>query len=42
MSRTTVEHWTATPEQGEHSDAVLKDAGYDDKAIASFRQRGVI
>jgi formyl-CoA transferase len=42
MSRTTVEHWTATPEQGEHTDAVLKDAGYDDKAIASFRQRGVI
>ena len=31
-----------TPEQGEHTDAVLKEAGYDDKAIASFRQRGVI
>ena len=42
MSRTQFEMKTATPEQGEHTDAVLKEAGYDDKAIASFRQRGVI
>ncbi|HYC66160.1 MAG TPA: CoA transferase, partial [Reyranellaceae bacterium] len=42
MSRTTVEHWTPTPEQGEHTDEVLKEAGYDAKAIADFRQRKVI
>jgi formyl-CoA transferase len=42
MSRTPFEMRTATPEQGEHTDAVLKEVGYDDKAIASFRQRGVI
>jgi formyl-CoA transferase len=42
MSRTPFEMRTATPEQGEHTEAVLKEAGYDDKAIASFRQRGVI
>jgi len=42
MSRTQFEMKTATPEQGEHTDAVLKEAGYDDKAIASFRQLGVI
>jgi formyl-CoA transferase len=42
MSRTPFEMRSATPEQGEHTEAVLKEAGYDDKAIASFRQRGVI
>jgi crotonobetainyl-CoA:carnitine CoA-transferase CaiB-like acyl-CoA transferase len=42
MSRTPFEMRTATPEQGEHTETVLKEAGYDDKAIASFRQRGVI
>ncbi len=42
MSRTKFEMKTATPEQGEHTEAVLKEVGYDDKAIASFRQRGVI
>ncbi len=42
MSRTQFEMKTATPEQGEHTEAVLKEVGYDDKAIAGFRQRGVI
>jgi formyl-CoA transferase len=42
MSRTPFEMRTATPEQGEHTETVLKEAGYDDRAIASFRQRGVI
>jgi len=32
----------ATPEQGEHTDAVLREAGYDAAAIADFRKRGVI
>ena len=42
MSRTQFEMKTATPEQGEHTDAVLKEAGYDAAAIEGFRQRGVI
>ena len=42
MSRTPFEMRTATPEQGEHTEAVLKEAGYDTAAIASFKQRGVI
>jgi crotonobetainyl-CoA:carnitine CoA-transferase CaiB-like acyl-CoA transferase len=33
---------TATPEQGEHTDSVLKEAGYDDKVIADFRKRGIV
>jgi formyl-CoA transferase len=42
MSRTPFEMKTATPEQGEHTDAVLKEAGFDEAAIADFRKRGVI
>ena len=42
MSRTQFEMKTATPEQGEHTDAVLKEVGYDAAAIDGFRQRGVI
>src|SRR5690606_32941936 len=37
MSRTPFEMKTATPEQGEHTDAVLKEAGFDEAAIADFR-----
>ena len=33
---------TATPEQGEHTEAVLTEAGYDAAAIDGFRKRGVI
>jgi formyl-CoA transferase len=42
MSRSRHDDWTATPEQGEHTEAVLKEVGYDAAAIAGFRQRGVI
>jgi formyl-CoA transferase len=42
MSRTPFEMKTATPEQGEHTDAVLKEAGFDAAAIEDFRKRGVI
>jgi formyl-CoA transferase len=42
MSRTPFEMRSATPEQGEHTEDVLKEFGYDAAAIASFRQRGVI
>jgi formyl-CoA transferase len=42
MSRTQFEMKSATPEQGEHTDDVLKGIGFDDNAIASLRQRGII
>ena len=31
-----------TPDLGEHTDAVLKDLGYDAKAIAGFKSKGVV
>jgi crotonobetainyl-CoA:carnitine CoA-transferase CaiB-like acyl-CoA transferase len=31
-----------TPEQGEHTDTVLRELGYGTEAIAAFRQRGVV
>src|SRR5262252_6001002 len=31
-----------TPEQGEHTDAVLRELGYDTAAIAAFHQHGVV
>ena len=34
--------WTATPEFGEHTDAVLAELGYDAVAIADFRKRNLI
>jgi len=42
MSRTPFEMRNATPEQGEHTDSVLKEFGYDASAVADFRKRGVI
>jgi formyl-CoA transferase len=42
MSRTQFEMKTATPEQGEHTDDVLKEAGYDSVAIEDFRKRGIV
>jgi crotonobetainyl-CoA:carnitine CoA-transferase CaiB-like acyl-CoA transferase len=42
MSRTQFEMKTATPEQGEHTEAVLKECGFDASAVADFRKRGVI
>ena len=42
MSRTPFEMKTATPEQGEHTDQVLREFGYDDAAIAGFRKKGVL
>jgi hypothetical protein len=30
---------TATPERGAHTDEVLREAGYDDAAIASLRKK---
>jgi len=31
-----------TPDQGEHTEAVLRELGYDAGAIAEFRARGVV
>jgi crotonobetainyl-CoA:carnitine CoA-transferase CaiB-like acyl-CoA transferase len=42
MSRTPFVMRSATPEQGEHTDSVLKEFGYDAAAVADFRKRGVI
>ena len=42
MSRSTFDKWTATPEQGEHTDAILGEFGYDTKAVEDFRKRGIV
>jgi crotonobetainyl-CoA:carnitine CoA-transferase CaiB-like acyl-CoA transferase len=42
MSRTPSAVRTATPEQGEHTDSVLADLGYDESTIASFHENGVV
>jgi formyl-CoA transferase len=31
-----------TPDQGEHTDGVLKEFGYDEASITGLRQRGVV
>ena len=40
MSRTPFDDWTATPEQGEHTDAVLKEVGYDAGGIDGLPPSG--
>jgi formyl-CoA transferase len=42
LSRTPSHIAHPTPEQGEHTEQVLKEYGYDDKAIAGFRARKVV
>ena len=42
MNRTPFEMRSATPEQGVHTEEVLKEFGYAAAAIADFRKRGVI
>ena len=42
MSRTPSAVRTATPEQGEHTDSVLAELGYDDSAIANLHENGVV
>lgn len=42
MNRTPFDMRSATPEQGEHTDEVLKEFGYDAASIADFRKRGVV
>jgi crotonobetainyl-CoA:carnitine CoA-transferase CaiB-like acyl-CoA transferase len=42
MSRSTFDTWTATPELGEHTEAVLKEFGYDPGKVADLRARGIV
>ena len=42
LSRTPARLVTATPERGAHTDEVLREIGYDDAAIASFRKEGIV
>jgi crotonobetainyl-CoA:carnitine CoA-transferase CaiB-like acyl-CoA transferase len=42
MSRTPTKMRYATPERGEHTDEVLREAGYNDQEIAGLRGRKVV
>ena len=42
MSRTTVEDGPPTPEQGEHTDSVLTEFGYDAAHDRRLPQAGVV
>jgi crotonobetainyl-CoA:carnitine CoA-transferase CaiB-like acyl-CoA transferase len=42
LSRTPSQIRTATPERGEHTDAVLRELGYDAAAIAALRAKRVV
>jgi crotonobetainyl-CoA:carnitine CoA-transferase CaiB-like acyl-CoA transferase len=42
MSRTPSKLRTATPEHGEHNDQILRELGYGESAIKSFRERKII
>ena len=41
LSRTPSSIRTATPDQGEHTDAILSGLGYDEAAIGKFHETGV-
>ena len=42
MSRTPSSVRTATPEQGEHTDDILSELGYEQTTIDGFHQNGVV
>jgi crotonobetainyl-CoA:carnitine CoA-transferase CaiB-like acyl-CoA transferase len=42
MSRTPSSVRTATPEQGEHTDEILAELGYDEESIRTFHDNGVV
>jgi crotonobetainyl-CoA:carnitine CoA-transferase CaiB-like acyl-CoA transferase len=42
LSRTNSKLRTATPERGEHTDAVLSELGYDEAAVKRLREAGVV
>ena len=42
LSRTPSAVRTATPEQGEHTDSILGDLGYDGPTITELHESGVV
>jgi crotonobetainyl-CoA:carnitine CoA-transferase CaiB-like acyl-CoA transferase len=42
LSDTPTEDPGRPPTLGEHTDAILREAGYDEAAIADLRNRGVL
>ena len=42
LSRTPAALAAASPERGEHSEEVLREAGYDAAAIEQFKSKGII
>ena len=42
LSRTPSSVRSATPEQGEHTDSILRDLGYDPSSIQELHQKGVV
>ncbi len=42
LSRTPAKLETATPGQGEHTDAILAELGYGAEEVAGFRRDGVV
>ena len=42
LSRTPSAIRSATPERGQHTDAILRELGHDDRMIAELRAKGVV